>query len=62
MVSILRVFLLLIYRYLTAILFIDSILDPEVSINELASGWLESYSENSDAAIKDLVNFILKVS
>lgn len=41
---------------------LDSILDPEVSINEVASDWLESYSENPDVAIQDLVNFILKVS
>lgn len=39
----------------------DSILDPEVSINELASEWIESYTENEVPALKDMVNFILKV-
>lgn len=40
----------------------DSILDPEVSIHELASEWIESYSEGEVPALKDMVNFILKVS
>lgn len=39
----------------------DSILDPEVSINELASEWLDSYDESEVPALKDMVNFILKV-
>lgn len=37
-------------------------MDPEISIEELASEWIDSYIENSDSAIKEIVNFVLKVS
>lgn len=36
-------------------------LDPEVSIAEVATEWIESYKENEITALKDMVNFILKV-
>lgn len=39
----------------------DAMLDPEVSIAEVATEWIESYKENEIAALKDMVNFILKV-
>ncbi|KAF5113643.1 hypothetical protein DV454_003469 [Geotrichum candidum] len=35
-------------------------LDPEVSIAEVATEWIESYKENEITALKDMVNFILK--
>ena len=39
----------------------DAMLDPEVSIAEVATEWIESYKENEITALKDMVNFILKV-
>lgn len=39
----------------------DAMLDPEVSIAEVATEWIESYKENEITALKDMINFILKV-
>ncbi|ODV93209.1 hypothetical protein PACTADRAFT_4993 [Pachysolen tannophilus NRRL Y-2460] len=34
--------------------------DPNISINELASNWLEEFEENKVLAMKDLINFLLR--
>jgi hypothetical protein len=39
----------------------DAMLDPEVSIAEVATEWIESYKEDEVTALKNMVNFILKV-
>lgn len=34
--------------------------DPEISIPELATNWLEDYESSSSLALKDLLNFVLR--
>ncbi len=38
----------------------DAILSSETALSDLATSWLESYTENAPLAIKELVNLILK--
>lgn len=35
---------------------------PESSMDDIAKEWIKQYKENNMAALKDLINFLIRVS